>query len=285
MRGFHKLWVIGDNFLAETYRKFFKKAGSEFYMKDKFEVIPFCSSRFSDKNLNAVSRIINSFIAAVNSKTYLPMYIVIVLDDDLIEYLQYKKYGVSSMYRSWIEHIAKEITNVIDQRKQDLPPAALLDDAPQIYWVEPVNHVNFDADNKQMREKFGACLDSVSKIFSNMRCLKIRNPWDKNDANLVINNRITKNGLSVYWKTIDASFSFNVKKREEFLIRSKYRAIRAKSVPAMKPVQEDANLCASAGIPDFFKRPATNQDRFHWRRQNSNSAVTPRFLLPRPQHK
>ena len=110
----------------ETFRKNFKKAGPDFYLQENFEVIPFCSSHFSDKNVNAVSRILNSFITAVNMKTLLPSYLLIVLDNDLIEFMQYKKYGVSSLCGTWIEYLAKEIVTVIDKRNNSLPVSSQL---------------------------------------------------------------------------------------------------------------------------------------------------------------
>ena len=179
-----KIWLLGDNFLAETYCKYFKKAGPDFYMKENYDVTAFCSSKYSDKNTNAVSRVLNSLILAVNQKVILPDYLINCLEADLIEYLGYKKYGVSTLYGSWIEFLSKEISEILDARRQGLPIGSHLKNKPQISWVEPVRHANFDFVDGQMRDKFGACLNAVSKIYENMRCLKIRNPWDRNDSNL-----------------------------------------------------------------------------------------------------
>ena len=284
LKAINKIWLLGDNFLAETYRKNFKKAGDiNFFMKKNFDVNPFCSSRFSDRNVNTVSHILYSFVSAVNNKVYLPAYLVIILDDDLIEFIGYKKYGVSTMYGTWIEYLAKEIVKLIDFRWNELPVASKLEHKTQIYWVEPVMHCNFDVDNRQMRDKFTACLDSVSKIYDNMRCLKIRNPWDHNDSNLVINSRLTKLGMATYWHTIDASFCFNVKKHEDFITRSKFRALKDRATSNMlvsqakKPRREDD----PADVPLFFKRHSG--DKFHWRRLDQQHTMGAKFLLPKPK--
>ena len=94
LKGLRKLWMLGDNFIAETYKKFFKKASNDFFMKEQFEVMPFCSSKFSDRNTNMLSRILNSLITALNSKSQLPDYLLVILDNDLIKYLGCKKFGV-----------------------------------------------------------------------------------------------------------------------------------------------------------------------------------------------
>ena len=99
------MWLLGDNFLMETYWKNFKKAG-DMYLKDKYEIMPFCSSKYSDKNTNALSRLVNSFIQALNSKFYLPNYVVVMLDNDLIEFLQYKRFAVGSLLGPWLEYLA-----------------------------------------------------------------------------------------------------------------------------------------------------------------------------------
>ena len=270
----------------ETFRKYFKKASDEYFLKENFEVLPFCSSRFSDHNTNVVSRILNSFVVAINGKTYLPSYILLILDADLIDFMQYKKYGVSSLYSMWIEFLAKQLIETIDQKHGLLPKNARLIEPTQIYLVEPVNHSNFSCQSRQMRDKFAACLDSVSKIYDNMRCLKIRHPWDKNDSNLVIDDRITKAGLFVYWKTIDVSFCLNFKKSKEFLIRSKFRALKEgqqnvqnnkKATQLLGTGCEDTRSVTTDLVPAFFRKHR-QFNRFHWKR-GSNIGNEQRFLL------
>ena len=41
--------------------------------------------RVNDKNANLLSRLQHSFASALISKTYLPAYVIIFLDDDLID--------------------------------------------------------------------------------------------------------------------------------------------------------------------------------------------------------
>ena len=149
--------------MAENYRRNFKKA-ENLYMKENYEVLLFCSSRYSDKNVNAVSRIVNSFMAAINSKVYLPSFIMVILDDDLIQFMQYKKYGVSTLYGTWIEYLAKLFVEIVDKKCSQLPASAQLEDKTQIYWVEPAAHSNFVSENRQMREKFTVCLDCFKAV-------------------------------------------------------------------------------------------------------------------------
>ena len=163
-----------------------------------------------------------------------------------------------------------------------------------MYWVESLNHNNFNYATQQTREKFTQCLEANCKQFENMRILKLRDSWDKTDDNLVYNDKFTKAGLSAYWHSLDASFQFNVKKRIAFLIRSRFRAqkfaggnskIKEKDRPK-RAILEDSggeDETSDADMNKFFKLHrkqglTPNNDRFHWNRSGANGN---RFMLPR----
>ena len=115
---------IGDNFAAATYRQHFKKQTLEgYYIKENFEYTGFCNSRFHGSQTNMIARIQNTMAAAINASKngMLPSYFVIVLDDDLITFLNYKEEGVTTMLGTWIQWIAKEFTLLIKQRLDQLP--------------------------------------------------------------------------------------------------------------------------------------------------------------------
>ena len=143
------------------------------HLKTAYDVSPWCSSQYSDKNTNALSRIVNSMIEALNSKFYLPDYVIVFLDDDLIEFLQYKKFGVAALLGSWIEYLAQFIVEVVETRCQDLPVKARPTDKTQVYFVEPINHSNFDYINQQVRQTYTNCLEATAKLHESMRVLKL----------------------------------------------------------------------------------------------------------------
>ena len=116
--------------------------------------------------------------------------------------------------------------------------------------------------------------------------LKIRDFWDRNDDELVMNNKLSKQGVITYWRAIDASFRFNVKKREEFVVRNKFHTLKTKSDVKNHGLPKTASREDTSADPkedemlddvrQFFAR---RQNPYQWRRQHdSNNA---RFLLPR----
>ena len=192
----------------------------------------------------------------------------------------------------WIEYICQVVAEVLATRWSDLSPKARPADGShtQIYWIEAVNHSNFKYINQQVRDTFNKCLEANCKLHENMRILKIREMWDKRDDKLVINNRLTKYGVNMYWKAADLSFKFNLLKHEEFVIRSKFRALKKEDNGKMqvkKFAREDADLGQSKPkrfgqeddsfdeVENFFRWKRNN--RFHW------NSSTGRFLLPKPK--
>ena len=245
----------------------------------------------------------NSLLQALNTKFHMPEFLIILLDDDLIEFLQYKKIGAASLLGPWIEYLAEVVSTSLNQRRDDLSIKAKLPEQTQFYWVEPVNHENFEHGNRQIRDVFRQCLEVNCKLYENMRILKICEFWDRKDDNLVMNNRLTKQGLSAYRHALDASFKFNVKKREEFLIRENFRALKSKALAANsglnnrrkwnyknlvreeqdKQLRNESNYAKMHGndhdilrigpreIAEFFRHQRKNLqfDRFHWSRNKS----------------
>ena len=175
MRGIEKLWIIGDNFVATSYQNHFKKAvETDFFMKSRFEISSFCSSKFSDKNTNPLSRLQICVATAISNKTNLPHYMLLVIDDDLIKYLQFKGPRAPAMYGPWIEWLAKSINDLVQTRLSQLAPKAVVWTGLQIYWVALPSHRGFDAKESEARTKFSLCLESVAKLYSNMRVIKLK---------------------------------------------------------------------------------------------------------------
>ena len=62
-------------------------------------------------------------------------------------------------------------------------------------------------------------MEAIVKQLSNMRVIKLKENWDFNDENLVVNDRFTSFGTTALWKALDSTFKFNVLKRDKFLAR------------------------------------------------------------------
>ena len=185
-----------------------------------------CSSKYSDKNSNLLSRIINTFVGALTTKYYLPEYIIIFLDDNLVEFLQYKKFAVASLLGPWIEYLCQFIADALTQRYETLSPKCRPVDKTQVYWVEAAIHENFNCVDQKVCEIFNQCLEANCQLYEFLRLVKIHDLWDKKDDKLVVNGHFTKFGLHTYWKAMDATVKYNMMKRQDFMVQSKFRALK-----------------------------------------------------------
>ena len=175
--------------MSTTYRQHFELAEGDFFIKNSFEVKKNCNNRFSSNNTSMISRLINTIIFMVNSKNYLPDFLIIVLDDDLIEFLNYFNSGISMMYGQWLEYLAKEINVVLNSKWEKLPKKCRGDYLPQVYWVSCPGHKNFA--HSHLHEKFNITLQMVMKSQTSMRVVKFKDHWSVTDQSLVVNNRFT----------------------------------------------------------------------------------------------
>ena len=98
-KGIDYLWFIGDNFTAKSYRAHFKLNAKQHFIMQNFEFTAFVNSKFSSSNGNMLARLQNTFASALNQskKSMLPKYVVIVLDNDLITYLNFNKEGAATL--------------------------------------------------------------------------------------------------------------------------------------------------------------------------------------------
>ena len=92
-------------------------------------------------------------------------------------------------------------------------------DAPFIYWVAAPLHTSFSYQRSAIHTKFNLSLDSVIHTKENMRVIRLKEFWNTKQGCLVVNDRITEEGISRYWRAVDASVKFNVLCREAFLAK------------------------------------------------------------------
>ena len=207
------------------YRGHFKKVeapanGNVHFIKKYYEYSAHGSSCFSSSNENMLSRLQNSLALAVSQvKTgLLPKYIIVLLDDDLISFLNFKKEGVATLLGSWVEWLVQEFNTIIEDRLNQVPEKCKKV-IPFFYWVTAPTHSYFSKDRNPLRIKFNLSLESVIRTQKNMRIVKIKEGWDSHDSHLVINDRMTESGVFAYWNAIDATFRFNSSRCDVFLAK------------------------------------------------------------------
>ena len=105
---------------------------------------------------------------AVNSQksSLLLMYILVVLDDDLISYLDFKREGLATLLGTWVEWLVKELSEIVKTRLSQLPLKSRKV-IPFFYWVTAPNHTHFSKERNALHTKFNLSLESVIRAQDN----------------------------------------------------------------------------------------------------------------------
>ena len=128
--GLDNVWLLGDNFVASTYRKYFLQRlelieeevrKEELFIKSNYDFDLYCNSRYNSPTQNMLVRLQNTFARALNGNIALPRYMIVILDDDLIDFLTFKQAGISQILGEWLIWLIKELDTVINSMKTKLP--------------------------------------------------------------------------------------------------------------------------------------------------------------------
>ena len=294
----HKwIWMVGDNFTATSYRKYYltRSDNDEAFMKVNYEFSMSCNSKYNSANKNPLVRIQNSFAMAINKKENSPMadYILVILDDDLIQFLDYDGLGAGEIYGSWIQWLATECEQLLKDRKNQLKKMGKEKAIKNtcVYWSVAPMHCSFSWNENEQRKKFNFSLGSTIKNMDNMRVIKLKS-WDFENIGSTLNGSFTEGGLSRYWDALDDAFRFNANRHEIFIAKNIINTAKEKEKEqeSKETLQEDEQKKRRPApnrvwdqVPRFFEN---HRDRFHWKK-NSNSFDNKRnnrFLLRRPRY-
>ena len=237
--------------MSRTFHTHFRKAEHrDWFTKDNYDYIPFCNSRYASSNANMLARLQNTFISAFNQtkKSVLPRYILVILDDDLITFLDFKSSdGAATLLGSWVEWLVKEFNAAINARLEKLKNK-YKKGTIFMYWLTAPTHKNISKGRNSLRMKFNLSLESVVKTQqSNMRVIRLKEHWDTQDSTLVVNDRMTETGLSAYWRAIDATFKYNEERREIYIAKKMGQKV-------LNPVPVQKSNDREDPMHSFFKK-------------------------------
>ena len=213
------------------------------------------------KETNMLIRLKSTLAKAIEKRMRLPRFIVVVLDNDLIQYLAYMNKGMATLVGEFFEVIVTFTNDLIEKRKKILPSKAMKADHPQVYFVASPRHHYF-SDN-EARKILQNCMEATVKVptFNNIRMVRIVDIWDFKDDELVNDQgQLTSLGLSTYWASVDAAITFNVCKRDDYLskrgaLKNKSKSGGAANISSRKSNQFDATKEDNEDIMiKFFKR-------------------------------
>ena len=216
-----------------------------------------------------------SLAQGINAKGKFPRFIIVSLDDDIINYAEFEGVGVSSLYGDYVEAIVNAVQDMIKTTKEELPDKFIRENYPLVYWVMPPLHKDF-IDN-DLRVKLNSCWVSVIKQIKNMHMLNLKE-WSY-DKDLMVDRNgfaLTEAGTKNYWHAIDAAFKFNAEKFSGF--GKKTQTLQKEETKNGKEKTSQYGSFAHRRCDEVRAFLHKNQrDKYKWSARKHN-----RFILPRP---
>ena len=181
------IWFIGDAFLQDVFATMqtMKSTAamdkqSPPYVYEQYNVFVFFTAQTSHQ-INFLARVQNAMMEAFNRRFHLPRYIVIMLDKDLIEVVNYFKYGESMILDKAIQWLSKELDRTIESRSEDLmqkKPGAAYSNTKTV-WTKMIPRKNMQQVSATERKilaakpKFNAILDDIAHKQRNNHVMNI----------------------------------------------------------------------------------------------------------------
>ena len=215
VRGYESIWFLGDLFVFNTFNQHYYQQAydneDQAYCKYNYEVSAYMNDAKLSIDQNVVSRIRNLMVGATNAQVRFPKIIVMVPDDDIVNYVSDgTTNGIRKPLTKVLEWIMKEHNRIIAAMKDILPKKAKQDTYPHIIWIEPPMHKDMSVKMVKLHEKFGSVLQEVAKYKDGVSVLALKKLWDPEDTNLFVKHsqRFTASGYKKYWDAVDRTVRF-----------------------------------------------------------------------------
>ena len=174
-------------------------------MMCNYEIKPYYGSSL-EVNKSLIGRVRNQYVCAINDLTLLPKVVLIVLDDNLVDNVKIKDFGVSDIYGRLTHWLASKLNKLTETHKDQMPGRATRMDAPMFIGMLPPTHKNFN--NNILRVKMANSMKSGLATNPNHITLHMKKVWDPEDGTLYREGHFTKSGFKSYWLSIDSALEF-----------------------------------------------------------------------------
>ena len=134
------------------------------YAVTKYDPTKLVSNKFTSHEQSILGRLCNAFIKGLTEQVLPPRLVVIILDDDLITFLDTEcdRHAESYPLTKMLEWLMTELTRVVAAYKDYLPEKSKKDNYPHFMWVQTPFHINFN--NNEHQENFNKNLARSGKI-------------------------------------------------------------------------------------------------------------------------
>ena len=209
------VWILGDIFLNDVFATMqtlkmtvaMEKRNPP-YLYDQYNVFYFFTPR-NNQLTNILMRVRNSIAEAFNRRYHMPRYIVIMLDKDVVESLNYFDPGETKLLGQVMDWISKEVQHCMEARCEDLyrTKAGAAYPGTKVVWVKMIprkgkstNYTNQELNILDSRQKFNNILDDIAERKKQNHVMNI---ISLEDAHFDQFGSLNYQGKIQYWKELD----------------------------------------------------------------------------------
>ena len=158
----------------------------------------------------APAKIVNALIHGLNEKpdtkyaAFLPRFIIIAPDWDVIKYIGHYKYGftiIAQMITNWM---VEEVNKAIQKRKDDLQrikSGATIQYEPKVVWIKMVDRVSQVDKALAVRHKFNSILEDTLVDYSGHFILDVSSTMK--DPSFFIEAGVAREGAIRFWLEVN----------------------------------------------------------------------------------
>ena len=288
-KGYDKVWLIGDDFVAQTYQQYFVRMETkDSYIKQNFEVSAFFNNALAF-NRSSIGRLQNALAAAINQQNILPKLVVYILENDVINCLPKEECEETTLliYKKVFRSMATFTERAFATLHESLPAKCMREGYPHILWIQPIIHDDLKLHDEFRRKTFKQAMTEVVPEFTGMSTLELKQIWDESDSTQLLPNKprlLSAKGNCTVWRAIDRTVKYcdtTIFKSLEFIrcptcfdrigVKMMQRQQREKKDPCLSQRDQREGRCRDNNFRRFQRgrEQGHHRGRYTWQRKNN----------------
>ena len=205
------IWIIGDDFIHDifgalpTLKLEAKSAKTpQPYLYDNYNVYCFTANPLSDVR-NVMTRLVNSFVKALNDATKIPRLVLIVPDEDLFAFIGNETENMRLTCEFVFNWILTQFSRAIEAKKDEFSrrkPGALTVGEPKFIWIKMIKHDLNCAGIECLHHQFNLAMEDCLADRNHHYIMDVSHTLD--DASWFDNRgNLNGRGKSHFWRKVD----------------------------------------------------------------------------------
>ena len=171
------LWIIGDDYINEIYHAFpalnaeAKKSKAEGkdakppYCFSFYNVHCFTSNPASTTTTASVpARLVNCLIKALNKNNYLPCFVIVIPDWDLLKFFNHTSFRITEITSTVTRWMMTKMQRAIDTKRDafvKVKTGSVSPREPKIIWVKMIKRLRGYSKILAVRNKFNHAIEKL----------------------------------------------------------------------------------------------------------------------------